>query len=82
MRRLIILVASACSVNACIPARGAQVTLRSRAAFDFGCPQDQLQLSELGNPDTVGVSGCAQRATYLYDARRDIWVMDAAPPHG
>ncbi len=36
-----------------------------RAAFELQCPEEQLQLVELGD-GTVGVTGCGRRAVYKH----------------
>ncbi|HCF62452.1 MAG TPA: hypothetical protein DFS52_31235 [Myxococcales bacterium] len=64
--------------------------IAKRAAFDLGCPEDQLTVTviETGNmmrPWTFGVAGCNKRATYLSRAGTIInqsIVVDApaAPP--
>jgi hypothetical protein len=38
--------------------------LRTRAAFDFGCRESELQVVEL-DARTRGVKGCGRRATYV-----------------
>jgi hypothetical protein len=56
--------------------------LRTRAAFDFGCPAEKLTLTELDNPGwsadsgLIGVDGCGKRATYVSD--RGTWIMNTA----
>ena len=34
-----------------------------RAAYELGCPQDQLEVTDLGSY-TMGVSGCGKKAVY------------------
>jgi len=36
----------------------------SRAAFELGCPENQLQVTDLGN-NAIGVAGCGKKAVYL-----------------
>lgn len=36
-----------------------------RASFEMGCPEQDLQIVDLG-PSTVGVTGCGKRAVYKY----------------
>lgn len=38
--------------------------LRDRAAFDFDCPESELELHEIDDR-TMGVRGCGHRATYV-----------------
>jgi hypothetical protein len=38
--------------------------LRTRAAFDLDCAENKLRLLKL-DTDTMGVTGCGQRATYV-----------------
>lgn len=60
---------------------GFEATEKKRAAFDLGCPVDQVQVTELvsgavpvtpdeaakgGDGTVVGVTGCGRRATYKY----------------
>jgi hypothetical protein len=56
-----------------------------RAAFDLECPRAELQAHCLdnGNCETVGVTGCGKRATYVLIDKRSRglpgkWAMDAA----
>ena len=52
--------------------------LSQRAAFDLKCPERELAFTPLGREgypyETVGVSGCERRATYLYDSGS--WIMN------
>lgn len=42
--------------------------LRSRAAFEFDCPEREIQIKNLDDESNAfGVSGCGKRAVYLYD---------------
>lgn len=38
--------------------------LKSRASFDFECPEEQLKLTEISSA-TYGVEGCGRRGTYV-----------------
>ena len=55
--------------------------LRSRAAFDMRCNQDQLRVVTIDNR-TKGVEGCGQRATYVEQCNDPVngtgctWVMN------
>jgi hypothetical protein len=55
--------------------------VRSRAAFDFSCPEDRLELTEIAK-NTVAVEGCRRRGTYVrqchgYDC---VWLYSSPPP--
>lgn len=41
-----------------------QETVLKRAAFDLGCPQDELTYQQLDG-NAAGVRGCGKRATYV-----------------
>jgi hypothetical protein len=57
--------------------------ISNRAAFELGCPKDQLRLvtlnvvPDIGGdlPSQVGVEGCGQRAVYV-QAYGSGWVMN------
>jgi hypothetical protein len=49
--------------------------LRKRAAFDLQCPEEQIQLTELGDFWTQGATGCGRRATYIRTS--DAWVLNS-----
>jgi hypothetical protein len=57
-----------------------------RAAFEFACPPDKLQVQELSSdeagPMYLGVSGCARRAVYvrLHTASGAMFINDTVPP--
>jgi hypothetical protein len=48
--------------------------LRTRAAYDFECPESQLVITTI-DESTKGVSGCGRSATYIY---RDTWIQNGA----
>ena len=49
--------------------------LLKRAAFDLQCPEEQIQLTELGGFTTQGATGCGKRATYV---RGNVsWVLNS-----
>ena len=51
--------------------------LIKRASFDLSCPKEQVKWTELdSNRTTYGAAGCGQRATYVYNARTDQWIMN------
>ena len=39
-------------------------SVRKRAAYDFQCPEEKVQVVELGS-DKVGAKGCGQQASYV-----------------
>ncbi|MDF1563050.1 MAG: hypothetical protein P1V51_08405 [Deltaproteobacteria bacterium] len=45
----------------CVPVE----KLRKRAAFDISCPEEKLEVVDLGGT-TRGVTGCEKKATYLW----------------
>jgi len=70
------------------PSKHDVATLRSRAAFDLGCPAEQLQFFKIDDR-TAGVSGCNRQATYIlmcdrndYDRRDEstgcTWLVNAS----
>ena len=50
-------------------------TLRTRAAFDFGCPQEQIRITTL-DYTTRGVEGCGMRATYVLSGTTGAWILN------
>jgi len=61
--------------------------LRARAAFDFQCDQDKIQLNQLANGyapaqgvgAVYGVTGCGRRGTYVRPpgTGEDTWVLNS-----
>lgn len=58
--------------------------LRTRFAFETGCPEDRITTTQLrgannptapGHGAQYGVSGCGERAVYVYDYNRG-WMND------
>lgn len=47
-----------------------RTAVSSKAAFDLGCPAEQLQLTALSSEAmeraTYGVTGCGKKASYIY----------------
>ena len=81
-----VLVALAFVLAACGGASADQ--LRSRAAFDMSCPENQLQVIELDGR-TQGVTGCGRRNTYVESCEQYgrtagktgcTWVLNASQP--
>ncbi len=66
----------------CVPT-APEGQLRTRAAFDLKCSEGDLSVADLGggvgdsqHGATRGVTGCGQRATYIYDGYRRAWLMN------
>jgi hypothetical protein len=58
-------------------------SLKTRASFDLGCPQEQLAITNLTDKDEelvrfAGVEGCGNRGTYLWHASSYAWILDAS----
>lgn len=51
--------------------------LRETAAFDLSCRAEELRVTQLGNIAGAGVSGCGQRARYVFDGNRQLWIANA-----
>jgi hypothetical protein len=61
MRTALVLIAlSAAFVTGCTTTMG---TARTRAANDFGCAEDRIQVTDIGGT-SYRASGCGQSATY------------------
>jgi hypothetical protein len=57
-----------------------QAIVRQRFSFDFNCPPPRIEVRDLGH-DTMGVTGCGQRATYVsmcggYGSMDCKWVLN------
>lgn len=48
--------------------------LRALAGFQLDCDPESLTVLPLGNGHQAGVSGCGQRAVYMYIHDRKSWV--------
>jgi len=67
----LVALSAATSLSACIPVTigGAELDAvyiqktRNKAAFDFNCPSDQVQITKV-DARTYGATGCGLRATY------------------
>ncbi len=60
---------------------GNQAKLKTTAAFDFSCPQDQLQIQLLTGNWAVegaqaGAEGCGKKARYILNFKAGGWVMN------
>ena len=71
------------SLTAC--ESGAELdNLRARSAFELHCPADSIQITNLDDSaETYGVSGCGQRAVYLWHCSDPYdleckWVLNSA----
>ena len=65
---LVVLVALAGSGGGCV-VRAPVDTLQRRAAFEFDCPPEKIQMARIDDR-TVLVQGCDQRATYVETCER------------
>jgi hypothetical protein len=74
---------SCAAATACV-AGGGENELRTRAAFDFKCPEAELALTKLQDKNwgattnhgaVYGVEGCGHRATYVNNA--GAWVLNS-----
>jgi len=69
---------------ACGHDKRAMKTVTSRASFDLSCPQDELELTVLATSGArklasqIGVTGCGNKAVYVYFASTDSWIADSA----
>jgi len=51
-----------------------------RASFEMECPENQLQVTELGKDSaSVGVTGCGKKAVFVY-LYGSGWVNNSAAP--
>lgn len=48
---------------------------RERAAFDFGCPKEQLTVERVGDLNPHGVTGCGKKAAYIVSCSGTIYSM-------
>ncbi|MCA9620229.1 MAG: hypothetical protein KC731_14505 [Myxococcales bacterium] len=68
----------------CTPKGATEAQLRSRATFDFECPQPEITIQDLGDRSR-GVQGCGKRLTYVevcenrVDGEHCTWVINGAP---
>ena len=53
--------------------------LRKRGSFDLECPDNDLSIEETGRRSAI-VSGCGNRAAYVWDDGRRAWVAAPLPP--
>ena len=70
--------------TACGHDKRAMKTVTARASFELSCPQDELQLTVLAIEgarklaNQIGVTGCGQKAVYVYFSSTDTWTRDSA----
>ena len=80
MKKLLAVILFTCSLFACAPA-ASDGALRDRASFDLNCAKSKLQIVDI-DPDTRGVRGCGQRATYVQRCSQGgfdcTWVLNNA----
>jgi hypothetical protein len=65
---VLLVTVSACARLVATARRDAESLVRRQAAFDFDCPEPQLEIIQLDTydvPTTYGVSGCGHRARYV-----------------
>ncbi|MDQ3034814.1 MAG: hypothetical protein M3Y87_20560 [Myxococcota bacterium] len=63
---IVVVAFSAALLFACGGGANLDDSLKTRAAFDFGCDEQQIRVTNLG-ANTRGVEGCGHRATYVLD---------------
>lgn len=51
--------------------------LRETAAFDLSCRPEELRVTQLGNIAGAGVSGCGQKARYVFHKETQLWIANA-----
>ncbi len=68
MSRLLLILGAVVFFTGCV------AQLKQRAAFDLDCPEDALQVTELGT-NVKGVKGCGRRATYVWN--NNAWIMNS-----
>ncbi len=82
LRRFLVAMLLLTAASACKHNKHANTTVRSRAMFDFSCPEDELTLRVV---DVVGarklatqiaVYGCGKKAVYVYVSDTDTWLSN------
>lgn len=83
---LCVLAAPGCAASTPAPTVGGNLNeLQARAAFDLGCPPQQLRLYNF-DERSKGVVGCGRRLTYVHwcqltdGVNRCTWVLDTPTP--
>ena len=83
-RTLLVTVVLAVLCIACGHDKRAMKTVTSRASFDLSCSQDELELMVLATSGArrlatqIGVTGCGNKAVYVYFSSTDSWIADSA----
>jgi hypothetical protein len=55
---------------------GSETQLRVRAAADFQCDEQTLDVKSMPN-DVYAVSGCDQKQTYVYSSEARAWLRES-----
>ncbi len=82
--RLILAAALVLAATACKHNKRATTTVTRRAAFDLGCPKEELKLNVVDTEGArkmasqIAVRGCEQKAVYVYYPDSDTWIIDGA----
>jgi len=82
--RLILAAALVFAATACKHNKRATTTVTRRAAFDLGCPKEELKLNVVDTEGArkmasqIAVRGCKQKAVYVYYPDSDTWIIDGA----
>ena len=82
--RLILAAALVFAATACKHNKRATTTVTRRAAFDLGCPKEELKLNVVDTEGArkmasqIAVRGCDQKAVYVYYPDSDTWIIDGA----
>ncbi len=82
--RLILAAALVLAATACKHNKRATTTVTRRAAFDLGCPKEDLKLNVVDTEGArkmasqIAVRGCEQKAVYVYYPDSDTWIIDGA----
>jgi hypothetical protein len=82
--RLILAAALVLAATACKHNKRATTTVTRRAAFDLGCPKEELKLNVVDTEGArkmasqIAVRGCEQKAVYMYYPDSDTWIIDGA----
>jgi hypothetical protein len=55
---------------------GSETQLRVRAAADFQCDEQKLEVKSMPN-DVYAVAGCDQKETYVYSSEARAWLRES-----
>ncbi len=83
-RSVVLVALSALVLGGCNHNKRAEKTVKSRAAFEMSCPEDEVALQVLATegPRTlatqIGAEGCGQKTVYVYLRSSDTWVASSA----